>query len=162
MKLSVAPRAALCELLSSATIELSLRSHDRDGVFHELIGKVPELAAKAEARQALWQSLWERERLCSTGFGGGLAVPHTRNAIAGLDEAVIVFGRHSCGIPYEAADAMPVRLLFLLLAPSIREHLQILARLSRLLRVARLREELLAARDSEQVLAVLREAEESL
>ena len=61
--------------------------------------------------------------------------------------------------PFAGSKVNP---LFLLLAPSVREHLQILARLSRLLSVAELRRELLAAEDAEQVLAILRDAEESL
>jgi mannitol/fructose-specific phosphotransferase system IIA component (Ntr-type) len=160
MKLSIAPHLAVSKLLSRATIELSLRSNERDAVFAELIGKIPDLVKRPEARQALLSALQEREKLCSTGFGGGVALPHTRKSIPGLEHAVVVFGRHLKGIPYGAMDDAPVRLLFLLVAPTINQHLHILARLSRLLRNAPLRQDLLDVEGPEEVLVFLREAEQ--
>src|ERR1043165_6152680 len=107
---ATAPRLGISELISEATTELDLRACDRDGVFQELIGKITDLARKAEARQALLRSVQEREKLCTTGLGHGLALPHTRNTIAGLKHATIVFGRHLHGIPYDAPDGAPVKL----------------------------------------------------
>ena len=162
MKLSIAPELALSKLLSPASIALSLAANERDGVFAEMIARIPDLSNKPEARQGLLRALQERERLCSTGFGGGVALPHTRNSLVGLEHATIVFGRHLLGIPYGAMDNAPVKLLFLLVAPTVTQHLQILARLSRLLRNVQLRQDLLAVQSPEAVLAFLREAEERL
>jgi mannitol/fructose-specific phosphotransferase system IIA component (Ntr-type) len=161
MKLTEATRPRLSQLLSAITIELSLRGNDRDAVFQEMIDKIPDLAGKPEAKQALLSALREREKLCSTGLGDGVALPHTRNTIAGLaDRARIVFGRHRTGLAYGAIDGAPVKLLFLLLAPTVSQHLQILARLSRLLREATLRQNLLQAEQPEQVLAFIGKAEQ--
>jgi nitrogen PTS system EIIA component len=150
----------LSRLLSSATIKLDLASTDRDSVLAELASQIPELAKEPEARQTLLRALHEREQLHSTGIGDGIALPHARNALVGLvDHPIIVFGRHAQGIPYGAIDAMPARLFFLLIAPTVTQHLAILARLSRLLRDPRLRQNLLQTVKPEQVIALIREAE---
>src|SRR5881296_1791731 len=130
-------RLLISDLISAATIELRLRGRQRDDVLNELVGRIPEIAARPEAQQTLLRALQEREQLHSTGIGDGVAIPHARNAIAGLaDHPIVVFGRHAPGIAYGAIDGAPVQLLFLLLAPSVSQHLQTLARLSRMLRDA--------------------------
>jgi mannitol/fructose-specific phosphotransferase system IIA component (Ntr-type) len=144
-------------------MELHLRASQRDDIFVELIDRIPELAKKPEGRLTLLRALQEREQLHSTGIGDGVAIPHARNAIAGLaDHPIVVFGRHAPGIAYGAIDGAPVQLLFLLLAPSVSQHLQTLARLSRMLREAAVRKALLMAETPETVLAVIRQAEGEL
>ena len=113
MKLCTAPDLSISHLLSPTTIELFLRSDARDAVFAELISRIPDLVRRPAAKQALLNALRERESLCSTGCGGGVALPHTRNSILGLEHPLIVFGRHLQGIPYGAMDDRPVQLFFL-------------------------------------------------
>jgi mannitol/fructose-specific phosphotransferase system IIA component (Ntr-type) len=155
--------SGLSDLLSPATINLHLRSKDSEAVLAELVDGVPQLQQQPDARQTLLRALQEREQLHSTGIGDGIALPHARNALVGLvDRPVIVFGRHAEGIPYGAIDAVPARLFFLLIAPTVTQHLGILARLSRVLRDPKLRQDLLAAERPEQVISLLREAEAKL
>jgi mannitol/fructose-specific phosphotransferase system IIA component (Ntr-type) len=150
----------LSELLSPKSINLDLQSADRDSVLSELVNQIPQLAKQPAARQTLLRALQEREQLHSTGIGDGIALPHARNALVGLvDGALMVFGRHARGIPFDAIDGVPARLFFLLLAPTVTQHLAILARLSRILRDPALRQSLLAAASAEQVIALIREAE---
>jgi mannitol/fructose-specific phosphotransferase system IIA component (Ntr-type) len=152
--------AVLSELLAPATINLNLKSADRDSVLEELVDQIPQLAAQAEAKRTLLRALHEREQLHSTGIGDGIALPHARNALVGLvDEAIIVFGRHAQGIPYNSIDSVPARLFFLLIAPTVTQHLAILARLSRLLRDPRLRQQLLTADRPEKIISFIRDAE---
>jgi len=80
------------------------------------------------------ERLTERERLGSTGFGGGIAIPHAK--LDGLDRvrgAVLLLAQP---IPFDAIDEAPVDIVFMLLSPtdSGAEHLKTLARVSRLLR----------------------------
>ena len=153
----------LGELLSPAVINLDLKSADRDSVLGELVNQIPQLAKQPEARQTLLRALYDREQLHSTGIGDGIALPHSRNALVGLvDQPILVFGRHEKGIPYDAIDGIPARLFFLLIAPTVTQHLAVLARLTRLLRDSRLRQGLLAAEKPENVLALIREAESKL
>jgi mannitol/fructose-specific phosphotransferase system IIA component (Ntr-type) len=164
MDLPTSPaRLWLHQWLLPSAVELNLRASNRDEVLVELAGKIAELGSRPDDRQALVRALLEREQLHSTGVGDGVALPHARNALVGLvKQPVIVFGRHAKGIPFGAIDAQPVRLFFLLVATSVTQHLQILARISRLLRDPRLRANLLAADKAEQVVALLREAEQKL
>ena len=133
---------------------------DRDAVLQELVGLVPELAALPDARQTLLRALIERELLHSTGIGDGIAIPHARNALVGLvNRPIIVFGRHDAGVAYGAIDGAPARLFFLLIAPTVTQHLAMLARISRLLRDPRLRQGLLSAQSPAEVSQFLRDAE---
>jgi len=153
----------LSELLSPAAINLDLKSADRDAVLGELVNQIPQLAKQPQARQTLLQALREREQLHSTGIGDGIALPHSRNALVGLvAQPILVFGRHKKGIPYEAIDGIPARLFFLLVAPTVTQHLAILARVSRVLRDPKLRQNLLKVEKPEQVLSLIREAEAML
>ncbi len=153
----------LGHMLSPAAINLDLKGADRDSVLAELVNQIPQLAELPEARQILLRALYEREQLHSTGIGDGIALPHSRNALIGLvDEPIMVFGRHKRGIPYDAVDSAPARLFFLVVAPTVTQHLAILARLSRLLRDPKLRQSFLAADTPEKVIELIRGAEAKL
>lgn len=153
----------LSELLSPETINLSLKSPDRDGVLAELVAQIPEIAQRPDAREILLKALHEREQLFSTGIGDGVALPHARNALVGLvEQPVIVLGRHPTGVPYGSIDGQPARLFFLLVAPTVTQHLAVLARVSRLLRDPEFRRELMTVETPEKALAAVRVAEAKL
>ena len=153
----------LSELLSPATINLNLISSTREAVIEELVDQIPQFKNQPEERQTLIRALHEREQLHSTGIGDGIALPHARNALVGLvDKSIIVFGRHATGIPYGAIDRVPARIFFLLIAPTVTQHLGILARISRLLRDPKVRQNLLSADSPESVLSIIRNAEAKL
>jgi mannitol/fructose-specific phosphotransferase system IIA component (Ntr-type) len=153
-------RLFISDLISAATVELHLTGRVRDDVLNELVAKIPEIANKPEARQTLLRALQEREQLHSTGIGDGVALPHARNALVGLVERpVIVFGLHVKGIAYGSIDVQPAHLFFLLVTTTVTQHLQILARISRLVRDPKLRQNLLVADRVEKVITLIREAE---
>ena len=79
-----------------------------------------------------------------------------------VNHPVIVFGRHTNGISFGALDNLPVRLFFLLVAPTVTQHLAILARISRLLRDPRLVQKLLTVEKPEKVVTLIKEAEQAL
>jgi PTS system nitrogen regulatory IIA component len=98
-----------------------------------------ELARRAALQTGLdehkiFEALWEREQLGSTGIGGATAVPHGR--IAGLTRPLALFARLEKPLDFDAIDSQPVDLIFLLLTPADAgaDHLKALARISRLLR----------------------------
>ena len=82
------------------------------------------------ARSAVFDSLFAREKLGSTGLGRGLAIPHGR--IKGLKEARGAFLRLATPVPFDSPDGKPVSLLFVLLVPehATEQHLQILSDLA--------------------------------
>lgn len=108
------------------------------------------------------EALLDREQEGSTGVGLGVAVPHAR--ITGLDRMRAVFLRLEAPVEFDSVDDQPVDLLFGLFAPAEAgsEHLRALARVSRLLRRADLRERLRQARSADAIYALLvQEAEPS-
>jgi PTS system nitrogen regulatory IIA component len=101
--------------------------------------------------------LWERERLGTTGVGHGIAIPHGR--VAGIDKVSGFFARLSQPVNFESIDDKPVDLVFLLLAPEAAgaDHLHALATVSRLLRDPKLCEQLRSAPDATTLYTLLTE-----
>ena len=100
------------------------------------------------ARSLVFDSLFARERLGSTGLGQGLAIPHGR--IKGLKEAVGAFVRLAQPVPFDAPDGKPVSLVFLLLVPeqATEQHLRVLSELAQMLSDRELREKLSTGADA--------------
>jgi mannitol/fructose-specific phosphotransferase system IIA component (Ntr-type) len=154
---------AISALLTEQTITLQLHSQQREALFAELIDRIPGISRRPEAKRSLLAAVREREAMHTTALGDGVAIPHARNAIDGVtDHAVVVFGRHDQGIAYGASDGRPVQLFFLLIAPTIAEHLQILARLSRLLREPGFADLLRRASSASEVIRFVQQAEQRL
>lgn len=101
------------------------------------------------------EAIEERERLGSTGFGRGVAIPHAR--IPGLRRPVCAVLRLSAPVSFEAADGLPVEIAFGLLSPdqSGATHLHALAAISRMMRDDRLRNRLIEATDDDAAFALL-------
>jgi PTS system nitrogen regulatory IIA component len=123
----------------------------------QALALVSEVAARnfgLDASQVL-DALSEREAAGSTGVGYGVAVPHAR--VEGLDRVRGVFLRLEHPVAFDSVDDLPVDLIFALFAPPQAgvEHLRALARVSRLLRQADLREQLRQARTLDAVHALL-------
>ncbi len=106
-------------------------------------------------RNKVFDSLFARERLGSTGLGQAVAIPHGR--IKGLKSPLIAVLRAEAGVPFEAPDGQPVRLLVVLLVPehATEEHLEILSELAEILSDATLRENLLTGADPNAIFRVL-------
>ncbi len=99
------------------------------------------------ARGVVFESLFARERLGSTGLGQGVAIPHGR--IKGLKDALGAFVRLSQPVPFDAPDGKPVNLVFALLVPehATEKHLEILSELAQMFSDRELREALAGAAD---------------
>ena len=109
---------------------------------------------------AILSSLAERERLGSTGFGQGVALPHGK--IEGLTRLYGLFVRLGEPVDFKALDKVPVDLVFLLLSPpeAGAEHLKALAAISRVTRHAPTLEKMRGARSRDALAAVLLGADE--
>lgn len=103
------------------------------------------------ARATVFDSLFAREKLGSTGLGQGIAIPHGR--IKGLKQALGAFIRLKEPVPFESPDGRPVSLLFVLLVPESATdlHLQILSELATRFANKTFRESLSTAADAEAV-----------
>ena len=125
-----------------------------------------ELASYAAAQlniedRAILDVLLERERLGSTGFGNGVAVPHGK--LVRLSKLYLLFARLATPIPFDASDGQPVDLMFLLLTPENAggDHLTVLAKVSRLLRDERICTLLRGSEDAETIYSALLESEQN-
>ncbi|HZZ34238.1 MAG TPA: PTS IIA-like nitrogen regulatory protein PtsN [Caulobacteraceae bacterium] len=130
----------------------------------QALSVIAEIAARAFGVKApeVFDALMEREAAGSTGVGHGVAAPHAR--LPGLDRMRGVFVRLEQPVEFGAVDDQPVDLLFALFSPpdSDSEHLRALARVSRHLRQADLREQLRKAQGPDAIRALLvREARPS-
>ena len=100
------------------------------------------------ARSTVFDSLFAREKLGSTGLGQGIAIPHGR--IKGLKDALGAFMRLAEPVPFDAPDGRPVSMLFVLLVPeqANEHHLQLLSELAQMFSDRSFRDQLLAAPDA--------------
>lgn len=107
------------------------------------------------SRAAVFDSLFTREKLGSTGLGQGVAIPHGR--IKGLKETLTAMIRLAEPIPFDAPDGRPVQLLAVLLVPeqASQVHLDCLSELAQMLSDKSFRERLMIAPDAESMHTVL-------
>lgn len=142
----------LSNILSATQVMLDLEAGSKKRVF-EQAGMLFENHLGL-ARSVVFESLFAREKLGSTGLGQGIAIPHGR--IKGLKQAAGAFLRLATPVPFDSPDGRPVNLLFVLLVPeqATEQHLQILSELAQRFAEKPFREALLAATDPAAVVTL--------
>ena len=145
-------------LVDERRIFPDLAGTTRDEALAEMSAALAETGAVSDGTE-LARRLIERERMGSTGLGGGLAIPHCK--LHEIGDVVLAVGVSRRGIEFGAADGQPVRLLFLVLSPadSPALHLQALARISRVIRVPGVLERVSEAATAGEIAAALKDAE---
>jgi len=143
----------LGDLLKRDAIIPSLQASTKKQVLQELARKASQRTGIDQ--RDIFEALLQRERLGSTGFGKGLAIPHVK--LRSLDRTICLFARLQTLVEFDALDGEPVDLIFLLLSPehASGDHLKALARVSRLVREPATITHLRAARDVQGIHAVL-------
>ena len=143
---------ALTKILPTAQVLLDVDSSSKKRVF-EQVGMLFEKHLGL-GHTLVFDSLFAREKLGSTGLGQGVAIPHGR--IKGLKQAAGAFLRLKTPVPFDAPDGRPVNLMFVLLVPepATEQHLQILSELAQNFAEQPFREALLAAPDAAAVVAL--------
>jgi len=136
----------VAKLLTPSHIVLDLQASSKKRLF-EQAGLLFE-NHDGVARSLVFDSLFAREKLGSTGLGEGVAIPHGR--LKGLKEARGAFIRLAQPVPFDAPDGNPVALVFVLLVPekATEKHLQILSELAQMFSDRALREALARAPDA--------------
>jgi len=139
----------IAQLLSEANILLDLEATSKKRLF-EQVGQLFEDHAQI-ARSVVFDSLFAREKLGSTGLGQGIAIPHGR--IKGLTHALGAFVRPRQPIPFDAPDGKPVGQVFVLLVPehATEEHLQLLSELAEMFSERSFRDQLAVATDTDSL-----------
>lgn len=144
------------DILSPKAVCADLKAGTKKDALQAIAQQAADIVGKDA--HAVFDVLWEREKLGTTGIGAGLAIPHGR--LPGLDEVQGFFARLAEPVPFEAVDNAPVDLVFLLLAPESAgaDHLHALATVSRVLRDPALCARLRSAKDEMAIYRILTEA----
>ncbi|MBI4370080.1 MAG: PTS sugar transporter subunit IIA, partial [Elusimicrobia bacterium] len=144
----------LLDFLKPENILLDIKSSDKSELLKEFVD-ILMAAESPEIRLEIVQALLDREKLGSTGIGSGVAVPHAKSNRA--NQIHCAMGISKKGVEFEAMDKSPVHIVFLLVAPpnSQSEHLNILARIVRLLKDRVFRQALRESKNKEEVLKLI-------
>lgn len=144
----------LSKFCDETLVLFDLNSSAKDDVLVELVDMVAS-SNMVKDRDELLQDIREREDLVTTGVGYGVAFPHAKTkSVKGI---VIAFGRSIRGVDFDAMDHKPVHLFFLIAAPedAIGAHLNVMARLSYLMKSEDNRQQLMTITSPGDVLALM-------
>jgi PTS system nitrogen regulatory IIA component len=145
----------ISDLLTPNAVIAKLHATSKKQALQELAKRAAELVGEHE--RVIFDVLLERERLGTTGVGGGIAIPHGK--LPRLPRLFGVFARLEKPVDFESIDEQPVDLIFMLLAPASAgaDHLKALARVSRLLRDRKMCEKLRGSDTADALYALLTE-----
>lgn len=142
------------QYLKTEYINANLLSKTKVEVLNELVNTITNGGLKLDS-SLIVEILMQRENLGSTGIGDGVAIPHGKTSA--VDDLVVAFGRSTEGLDYDSADGKPAHLFFLLLAPenSAGQHLKVLARISKMLKIEFFRDMLLKAKSTNDLYKII-------
>jgi PTS system nitrogen regulatory IIA component len=148
----------ILDVLQRETILDDLKSQTKKGIIEELVVPVARIAGVNQ--EELVRVLMERERLGSTGIGGGIGIPHGK--LKDLDSLVLGFGLSRKGADFESIDGQPTHIFFILVTPenSTGLHLKLLARISRILKNDPFKDRLMHAADADEIFSIIKEDDE--
>ncbi|QTA86454.1 PTS sugar transporter subunit IIA [Desulfonema magnum] len=149
----------ILDVLQKEAVLVNLKSRDKKSVIEELAMPVARIANINH--DDLVRVLMERERLGSTGIGGGIAIPHGK--IKELESLAMGFGLSRKGVDFESMDGRPAHIFFLMITPenSTGLHLNLLARIARILKNEPFKDRLSNAVDSDEIFNIIREEDET-
>jgi nitrogen PTS system EIIA component len=127
------PAVPLADAMAAGGIHYHVGGADRTAALRCVVELMP-LPPDAD-REFVLHVFLTRESLGSTAIGNGIALPHVRNAVVmSVPRPMVTLCFLERPVPYDAIDGQPVHTLFTMLSPTVRAHLQMLARLSYALR----------------------------
>jgi len=151
---------ALDDALTAGDVLHGIEGETKRDVLRAITERMP--LPESVDRQFLFDMIWSREQMSSTGFGKGIAIPHARRPIM-LDSERPLMTAAFLGKPvdFNAVDGQPVSAIFMLVTSTIRIHLHLLARLGNALNDSEFLRLIQAQSDKETMLTRLRELEYS-
>lgn len=144
-------------LIRGRLVRLGLRAQEKTAAIESLLDfLVGENEVPPSARDAILSAILTRERRLSTGLEHGVAIPH--GITDAIEDEVAAVGTFPDGVPFDASDGLPARIVILLITPELKRyrHVTNLAEIARQLRRPSLREAFLRARSRDEALAALR------
>lgn len=140
----------LLSLLRLDCIKVPLEHADKKGAIEEMVDMLARTDAITNVK-ALKEAVWSREQTRTTGIGQGLAIPHGKSEVC--KQLLLGIGKPARPIDFQSIDRQPVRLIVMLVSPPDRtsEHIQALARVSRLMTMTEFREAVYAATSAAEI-----------
>ncbi len=150
----------IVDAIDTEAISIDLQARDKKGVLEELAAPVARIADIDHKH--LVNVLLERERLGSTGIGGGIGIPHGK--LKDLKNLVLGFGISRQGVDFDSIDKRPTHIFFLLVTPenSTGLHLKLLARISKVLKSDAIKAKLMNAADQNAIIKIIEQADQEL
>ncbi len=145
----------LSDLFSIDNIKTNVPPADKESLLGTIISDL-DSKGYLKNRDQVIDDVIEREKVMSTGIGNGVAIPHAYTD--GVERLVAGFYRTETKVDFDALDQNQVDLFFIILGPkeSRRDHIKVLAKISRLLNHSEFREDLRTASDAEAVVSVFK------
>jgi fructose PTS system EIIBC or EIIC component len=144
----------LSKFCDEKLVTFDLKATTKDDVIEELVD-IASASPLVKDRDELLRDIIHRENMVTTGIGYGVAFPHAKTkATKGI---VIAFGRSQQGIDFDAMDKKPVHVFFLIAAPedAIGAHLNVMARLSYIMKSEENRQKLMNVNSPGELLTIL-------
>ena len=143
----------IADIISKNSVLDNVQASSKRELIQHLSDRIATVSGLDE--RVIFDAVWERENLGSTGYGEGVAFPHAR--IEGLEKVCGLFARLDEPVDFDALDGKPVDLVFLLVSPenSGADHLTALAALSRILKTEGSCDKLRKARSVEELYQIL-------
>lgn len=148
----------IVSLLDKKSIFPAKEAESKEQVLEDMIESLGN-RVEAEQLENIRKAVFEREAIMSTGVGKGLAIPHGK--VKNLDKNLAAFAILKEPIDYKAIDDVPVKMIFLMVAPEAQNsvHIKLLSRISRMLNNKEFRDRLEQASDKDQIIETFREEE---
>ena len=148
----------LLQIVSMDCIKAPLTATDKKGVIDELVD-VLHAAGKTGDPEPLKEAVWTRESTRTTGIGHALAIPHGKSET--VKDLAMAIGVPAQPLDFASIDGRPVKLVVLLASPLDRtsDHIQALARISRMMAIEDFRERMYAADNAQQIFDLITEQE---
>ena len=151
----------LSEVLNIETIVPELSSSNKPDILKELSSYI-SLKYSNVNENKIFETLLDRENICSTAVDEGVAIPHGK--LSGLNNIITMVARKRDGVDFDSLDGNLTNLFILVLSPidSSGQHINLLARISKIFKDQNLRAKLLEAETKEQIYEILIEEDEKL
>jgi PTS system nitrogen regulatory IIA component len=158
----VNPTIPVTTFLKPELVEVDLNAKTKRSVLESLV-EVAGRTWKIWEPANVLRAVQEREDLMSTAFDAGVAVPHPRQQVPeSIEDSVVAFARTPRGVPFGAPNASLTDLFFLVVCRDAKTHLQVLARLGRMLQIPGFLSELRESVDNASAYETILAAEQKL
>jgi fructose-specific phosphotransferase system IIA component len=146
----------ISEIIPKDKIIPELKGRNKEEIINELADLFKD-DKRVYDFEALKKDIFKREKIMSTGIGNGFALPHCTTDV--VKDYIAAFGKSSVPVEFDSIDNRPVFIFFLIAGNNIKQHMKLLSALVRYMK-NEIKEELLKAKNSDEIYLVFKEFED--